>query len=219
MVINGQVVDTIAAGTGALVPNYQTAEFTFIAPANGEVTFGFQSLSSDSFGVIIDNLRIEAVELPVPEITNPSFEQPVVNTWALITGGSGALPGWSITSENAEIDRTPWPAAEGNQSMDLNGTKSSSIEQVVNGFASGGSYSLVVDFALHSFAKTGATAEVLINDEVIKVLSATTAAIAPNYQAVEIPFIASGGAVKLGFKGLGQTSTGVVIDNIRLKSN
>ena len=109
VLIDGEIVDTISANTGALVPNYQSVEFPFVAPASGSITFGFQSLSSDSRGVVIDNLRIENGPATLPQIVNASFEQPVVNTWALVTGGVGALPGWTITSAFAEIDRTPWP--------------------------------------------------------------------------------------------------------------
>ena len=220
VIINSEVVDTIVAGTGALVPNYQTFEISFIAPANGVVTFGFQSLSADSKGVVIDNVRIEQTEQLVPEISNPSFELPIVINWALVTGGSGAIPGWTVTSDDAEIDRAPWPASEGNQSLDLNGSKASSIEQTIIGFTAGANYSLIVDYGLQLFSSTGAeSAEVLINDQVVQVLSATASEKVPNYQTAVIPFAASGGTVKIGFRGLGQNSTGVVIDNVRLESN
>jgi len=218
--INNQVVDTISAGTGAIVPNYQTFEITFTAPSSGIVNFGFQSLSPDSLGVVIDNLRIERTDPLLPVISNPSFETPVVSRWALASGGSSALPGWTVTSLDAEIDRTPWPASEGNQSMDLNGSTSSSIEQTIDGFTEGASYALLIDYGLHRFASVGATAQVLIDDQVVEILNPSITEKVPAYQTLSVPFTASGSTVKLGFKGEGTNiSTGVVIDNLRLVRN
>ena len=102
--------------------------------------------------------------------------------------------------------------------MDLNAnTARSSIEQTIQGFSSGASYKLILDYALHGGAKSASSAEVLINDQVVQTLSAGTNQKVPAYLTAETSFVApANGIVKIGLRGVGSTSTGVVIDNLRL---
>jgi choice-of-anchor C domain-containing protein len=54
-------------------------------------------------------------------IVNGSFEEPGgVETWLVFGAGPG-LPGWTVESGTVEIVGTYWQAAEGSQSLDLNG--------------------------------------------------------------------------------------------------
>ena len=217
VLINGQVAATIEAPVAAKVPNYQTASIRFVAPENGVVTVGFNSLGTDSAGVVIDNLRLDIVEETIPQFINPSFELPIVQKFSLLFGGDGAIPGWTITSVDAEIDRTPWPASDGDQSMDLSGSSASSIEQSVSGFIPGETYVLSVDYAAHAGALVSKNAEVLIDGQPVYMLVAGLQNKAPNYLTAEIPFVATqSGTLTFGFSGLDDSSKGVVIDNIRV---
>ena len=148
-------------------------------------------------------------------LINGSFESPVVGTFETFSQAN-AIPGWTITSGEVEIDRTPWPASEGSQSMDLSGNFAGSLEQTVSGFIAGASYELRFEYALHATASSSRSANVLIDNNVVSNITATTGMLAPNYQTAGIPFIADSSQKTFGFNSLSPDSRGVVIDNVRV---
>ena len=147
---------------------------------------------------------------------NGSFENPVISTFSNFSNPS-AIPGWTITAGEVELDRTPWPASDGSQSMDLSGQVAGSIEQTLSGFVAGASYDLLVDYGLHGTASTARTANVLIGGSVANTITAGTNMRVPNYQTARITFIApQSGQQTFGFSSLSSDGSGVVIDNVRI---
>jgi choice-of-anchor C domain-containing protein len=84
----------------------------------------------------IGTLLIPAAE-PVPHaapqsaslLVNGSFEQaPVTRTYLNLPGGSTSIVGWVVTGEGIDVVRaTYWVASEGDNSIDLDGSRRSSL--------------------------------------------------------------------------------------------
>ena len=174
-----------------------------------KIAVGFGSAGDDSSGA-----GGGSTEVPQPE--NGSFEQPGVSTFTIFSDPT-AIPGWTITSGTVEVDRTPWPAAEGLQSMDLAGSVAGSLEQRIVGFQAGARYQLQLSYGLHINANSSRSAEVLIDGGVAQTLVAGVGMLVPNYQAANIEFVApASGEVVIGFNSLSPDSRGVVIDDVRI---
>ena len=151
-----------------------------------------------------------------PVFVNGSFESPIVNTFEIFNN-AGAIPGWTITSGEVELDRTPWPAFDGAQSMDLSGGFAGSLEQTVSGFTAGASYELRFEYGLHANATSSRSANVLIGGNIVDAITAGTGMLVPNYQTARVAFVApQSGQQTFGFSSLSSDSMGVVIDNIRV---
>jgi choice-of-anchor C domain-containing protein len=67
-------------------------------------------------------------------LTNPSFEQPVVNNpdFNYYYAGNSAITGWTIVGGSVDVLSTNWKAHEGNQSVDLSGVTPGGLYQDVS---------------------------------------------------------------------------------------
>jgi hypothetical protein len=67
-------------------------------------------------------------------LTNPSFEQPVVNNpdFNYYYAGNPAITGWTIVGGSVDLLSTNWAAHEGNQSIDLSGVTPGGLYQDVS---------------------------------------------------------------------------------------
>jgi choice-of-anchor C domain-containing protein len=93
----------------------------------------FQSTTSSFCGPTLDDISVAPVNEPPPPpppppptnvvtvVNNGSFEIPGGVYPYQVFGYGFNLPGWTIESGTVEIVGTYWQAAEGNQSLDLNG--------------------------------------------------------------------------------------------------
>ncbi|MCV6594732.1 MAG: DUF642 domain-containing protein, partial [Silicimonas sp.] len=227
--INGTVVLSVTGTTDMKPPAYQQASVEFIVPASGQATIGFSGTSSGSAGAVIDNVEMTGiggggpVEPPVEPpsggvpadipVVNGSFEAPVVANW----GAFDSIPGWTTTSGPLELDGAIWPAAEGSQSMDLNGNGPVGLEQVVTGLTPGATYALTYQYGVHTGATSSKTAIVFVNGNIAENITATTAMKPPNYTSGRYEFTApASGQVTIGFAGSSTGSTGAVIDNVEI---
>lgn len=212
VLVNGDVVQSIASPASAIPPAYSTETIAVTAPANGTVTIGFASTTAGSAGVVLDNVALHA-SAATPEIVNGSFEEPAVATWSLFDD----IPGWNVVTGPVEVDRTPWPAAEGGQSVDLGGAGGSEIAQTLSGLTPGQTYTLSFAYGAHTNVKTSVSAVVKVNGATASTLTATSADKPPAYQNGSLSFTApASGEVTVGFASVGSSSNGVVIDDVTL---
>ena len=154
---------------------------------------------------------------PAPEVVNGSFELPGVSNFTIYTD-PGDIPGWNITSGSVEIDRLPWPAAVGLQSMDLAGSSPGSIEQSISGFNPGATYALTWQFAAHGTATAQLSADVLIDGSVVQTIQVGPTVRPPNCQSGRVEFVAGqSGTATIGFAAQTAGSRGVVLDNVGIE--
>lgn len=214
--VDGTVLASYSSNRAA--PNYISESLTFSTPASGWAVIGFASTNAGSAGVVLDNVELREIVLPTtPQVTNGSFENPWVEKFSILEN----IPGWNVVSGPVEIDRSPWPAAGGEQSMDLNASQGSHIEQVLTGLMPGKAYVVSFAYGAHkSIAKApgqSATASVLLDGTTAMELRAGVADIPPAYKTGQVSFVApESGSKTVGFAGLGSDSRGVVIDDVAL---
>jgi choice-of-anchor C domain-containing protein len=78
-------------------------------------------------------------------VVNGSFEVGIgipSTSIQLNAGDSTSLPGWTVTSGTIDYIGTLWPAGSGSRSVDLTGSSSGTIEQMITGFTPGQNYQL-----------------------------------------------------------------------------
>jgi hypothetical protein len=94
-------------------------------------------------------------------ISNGSFELDPIGGSRLVTS---TLTDWLVTTGNVELlDSSVFLPPAGNQSLDLNGDQTGSIEQVVTGLNPNSLYTLYVSYADQSGAPELATADIYVN--------------------------------------------------------
>ena len=103
------------------------------------------------------------IPVQAQQFENGSFEAPAVERYTTIRS-STQIPGWAVTRGDVSVNRSTWPASEGSQTLELNGTTSGRISQSVGGFTVGNTYFLNLDYALHSAAREG-SANITINGQ------------------------------------------------------
>jgi choice-of-anchor C domain-containing protein len=139
----GELLEDLAFDTtGHSVTNMGWGYHEYTVVATGAVArLRFQSTCSSFLGPTLDDISVTSVHgitptnppPPPPEppvdppttnyttIGNWGFEQPPdIGSYAVFMPGTG-LPGWVIESGTVEIVGPYWQAAEGSQSLDLNG--------------------------------------------------------------------------------------------------
>jgi choice-of-anchor C domain-containing protein len=97
-------------------------------------------------GVAVLSLALPAGTLAVAPLTNGSFDAVTATntTFDTLSAGSPELPGWTI-SGTVDLVAGYWPAADGPQSLDLNGNDAGAISQ---DFATVVGASYAVDYEL-----------------------------------------------------------------------
>ncbi|MEU9126971.1 choice-of-anchor C family protein [Kitasatospora sp. NPDC048540] len=150
-----------------------------------------------------------------------SFETPKVaaNTFAGLTAGQTIGP-WSVTAGSVDlIGAGFWQAAEGDQSLDLNGSNSGTVAQSFT-TVPGATYS--VTYALAGNPEGGValrTGRVLVDgqnfqDFSFDVSGRTRAAM--GYVGHQFSFVAQNTSTTLGFTSTVAGAYGPVIDNVRV---
>jgi choice-of-anchor C domain-containing protein len=67
-------------------------------------------------------------------VSNGSFELPALNAgtnWTTYGVGTG-IPNWTITNGSVDLIRSYWQAADGSQSLDMNGNSPATISQMLS---------------------------------------------------------------------------------------
>jgi uncharacterized repeat protein (TIGR03806 family) len=161
----------------------------------------------------------ESVEVEIPPlIINGSFESPsVIDNAGKYQYYSGAeIPGWQIDGSVDLITSLIWPAPEGNQQLDLNGTAPGSITQSVTNLVANGSYILSFEYTRHAFGTSAPrTMDLVVNGQLVDSLSSNSTA--PNYLSASYPLQANGaGEITLTFDSTTSGSAGMVLDDVQL---
>lgn len=164
-------------------------------------------------------------------IVNGSFEIPAISTSpGYVTYGLGAsdITGWTISRNNVDIVNhySGWEAADGQQSLDLNGDTAGEIFQDVNGLTAGSTYTLSFAYANNPLGAGGETGVLQIADGattfVNQVISHTSSAGAGamDWLTASYNFVApvSGHAriIFTSFSNPNDPSGGIMIDDVAL---
>jgi choice-of-anchor C domain-containing protein len=160
----------------------------------------------------------------VPAFSDGSFETPAVpaGTFSRLFAGQSVGP-WSVTSGSVDlIGPGFWAAAEGDQSLDLDGASDGTISQT---FATTPGTTYTVSYALAGNTAAGPTIKTgmaLINGQVVQNFSFDITGktfVDMGYVNQEFTFLATGPSTTLTFAS---TTTpggwGPVLDNIQIKA-
>ncbi|MGV9314002.1 choice-of-anchor C family protein [Streptomyces sp. NPDC003691] len=170
-------------------------------------------------------LAVPAQAAALSRFDNGSFEYPLApaNSFSTHTAGQSLGP-WRVTAGSVDlIDDGFWQAAEGNQSLDLNGGAAGTIAQTFTtapGVTYSVSYSLAgnIDGASQPIVKTG---RALIDGQVFQDFSFDiTGKTRPSmgYVNRQFTFVASAAATTLAFTSTVAGAHGPVLDNIQVKA-
>ncbi|MBP8537476.1 choice-of-anchor C family protein [Streptomyces sp. MK37H] len=164
-----------------------------------------------------------ATAAAVSRFDDGSFETPSVGANTFVNVGTGGTIGpWKVTSGNVDhIGDGFWQAAEGGQSVDLNGQGAGTVEQTfttVPGKRYSVTYSLAGNPAGGPTVRTG---KVLVDgqnfqDFSFDVTGKTFADM--GYVTREVTFVARGTSTTLAFASTNGSAYGPVIDDVRVSS-
>nr|WP_223182930.1 MULTISPECIES: choice-of-anchor C family protein [unclassified Streptomyces] len=157
----------------------------------------------------------------VSRFDDGSFEYPTAPAHAFTTLVAGQSIGpWRVVSGSVDlIGAGFWQAAEGDQSVDLNGTQAGAVAQTFTTVA-GRTYT--VTYALASNTAGGPavkTGKVLIDGQDFQDFSFDSTgrtAAAMGYVQRQVTFVANAPTTTLGFASTGPTAHGPVIDDVRV---
>lgn len=155
--------------------------------------------------------------------TNGSFETPTAppNFWASYFAGQ-TMGLWQVESGNVDLVERFWQAAEGNQSVDLNGNSAGTLSQTFT-TEPGTKYTVTYSLAGNpGGAPTVKTGEVRIDGQNFQDFTFNTAGKTfanMGYVTRQFTFVANNSSTKLTFASTsGLTSYGPVIDDVKVKS-
>ena len=115
----------------AIIAQSASARFSFIATGPGPFTYQWLSNGVPIVGATNDVLTLPDVIPPQNLVTNGSFETPLVmGSYAAYSAGQ-TIDGWTVESSKVDLVETLWQAADGAQSVDLNGNGPGTIYQDV----------------------------------------------------------------------------------------
>ncbi len=149
-------------------------------------------------------------------LNNGSFEQPAIGG-AFVANQTSGLNGWTIASGNIDIIRSLWPAAEGAQSLDLNGSGPGSITQ---SFATRAGMPYRVSFELSKNSGEGSTSATIsvAADGQSQNFTFSGASTSSNmlWDTRSYSFVADNGSATLSIASQSPTSSGPALDNVRV---
>jgi choice-of-anchor C domain-containing protein len=154
-------------------------------------------------------------------IANGGFETPVIGpTWQTFHAGSTELAPWDILSGSVDIVRTFWPSNEGQNSLDLGGESSGTIQQ---SFATvpGREYTLSFQYGNHpSGAAASGRVNVIGTATLLNTVLNHSGSSYPNMQWTPYmsTFIADSTTTTLRFIDLTNSSIGFTLDTVLVKS-
>jgi choice-of-anchor C domain-containing protein len=152
-----------------------------------------------------------------------SFESPVVtpNTFQTFFAGASIGP-WTVTQGSVDlIGQGWWQAADGVQSLDLDGDQQGAVAQT---FSTLPLLKYEVSFKLAGNTGSGPTVktgQVLVNGQVVKEFSFDITGKTPSnmgYVSQEFTFLASGSSTTLEFASTTPGAFGPVIDKVEVES-
>lgn len=177
------------------------------------------SLRNYAFAALL--LPLTALQAQAVSVTNGGFEDPKTNV-SVYSVPANPMPGWTVTSGNVEIIRSPaWAPSEGEQSLDLNGVRPGTISQTVTGFTVGNDYELIFDMGGNFYAG-GSTrsANVAIGQTMASFsYSPLPGDSASNFtwEEKKLSFTAEAESLLLSFADTsGAAAAGAALDNIRI---
>lgn len=173
-------------------------------------------------GVLAGTSTAAAMAAAVSRFDDGSFETPRVAANSFQTVGTGGSVGpWDVTAGNVDlIGAGYWQAAEGDQSVDLNGNGPGTVSQTfttVPGKKYTVTYSLAGNPQGGPAVKTG---KVLVNGQNFQDFSFdTTGRTNANmgYVTREVTFVATGTSTTLAFASTTTSAGGPVIDDVLVR--
>lgn len=157
-------------------------------------------------------IRFEGVNL----LTNGSFENPAISG-GLLSNQTSGLNGWDIVSGNIDIIGNLWPAADGTQSLDMNGSGAGSISQSVETIT-GLPYNVLFDFSKNSGENSESASLEVKADSASDIFTYTDASSSSDMRWTETQFSfdADDESTVLTFTSLSPSASGPALDNVRL---
>ncbi|NNF66833.1 MAG: DUF642 domain-containing protein [Gammaproteobacteria bacterium] len=212
--------DTLTYSAGGLPSNLSINSNTGLISGTTTVpgTYNVSVTVSDGNGGTANDSFVWTVN-PVggsDQLTNGSFENPVIidNNGDYQFYSGTQVPGWVITGNIDLVSQSIWAAAEGAQSLDLNGTAAGAISQTLAGLTDGQSYELSFKYGRHRSGSGARSANVVVNG--VTLASLSTAVKVPAYQSGSVVFQPNGsGNATLEFISTSTgTGTGLILDDL-----
>lgn len=219
VLVNGALLDSLS--TTSKVPNYLSASYQVQATSSGNITVKFDSTYSvDSSGMVLDDVQLVGESFSNENtLVNGSFESSVVtdNRGRYQFYSGDGLPGWQIGGNIDLVTSLIWPAPDGHQQLDLNGTGRGSISQTATSLVANGTYTLSFEYARHAGGSSSPrTMDVFVNG--VRLDSLSTNSKVPNYLSASYQVQASNaGEITLMFDSTYTAAdTGMVLDDVKL---
>lgn len=156
-------------------------------------------------------------------IINGSFETSTlgnIGNSTLLSSGSTAITGWTVSSGTVDYTGSLWNAANGSRSVDLAGTSAGAISQTLTGLITGRIYDVIFNLAANPDGNPNVkTVRVSSGTEasVFTANRATSSRTNMNWMERIFSFTAESASQLLTFRSLTPGNFGPVIDNVRLK--
>ena len=154
----------------------------------------------------------------VPIVVNGSFEDgPSVGAYSTFDNGDADIVGWTITGHSVDVVGSIWTASDGDQSIDLNGTKAGGLSQTI-ATAPGMDYTLTFDLAANPAGPNDVYEMQVTAGSVVETFgfdnSSSTFA-DPGWVTIEVAFTATGSQTLLAFESLrANGGYGPALDNV-----
>lgn len=157
------------------------------------------------------------------EIINGSFELGgVTNPYGTVTGGnSSTITGWTVLGNSVDFIGNYWPAADGANSIDLNGAGQGGIAQTFNTVAD---QAYAITFFLAGNPDNGPTIKtisVTTNDANEKVFNFDTTGFSKSnmgWKQFTYNFVGDGTPTTLAFNSNNPGAWGAVLDNVSISA-
>ncbi|MGP3928307.1 choice-of-anchor C family protein [Streptomyces sp. 8N616] len=159
----------------------------------------------------------------VRDITGGSFESPAVPSginWLTFSAGD-SFDGWQVTSGTVDLVGQRWQAADGTQSVDLNGWAQGTLSQT---FPTNPGDEYVVSYSLAGNPEIGGpalrTGQVLVDGQSIQEFSFDTTGSTPSlmgWVTKTVSFQATSASTILAFTSTNGGPYGPAIDNVKVQ--